>query len=104
MTEWVREVVKVNLDTTDPLQKEFGEHVAFVFNQVLQFIRKEGYTKKALEKIGKLLWRLYLVYMGYKTKSEELSQKQWLAKLAAVAKQLGSALSGGAPIRMLPGA
>lgn len=92
-TEWVRAVVRVNLDVADPMQQEFSIHVSYVFNQIFQTIRKQGLTTEGLTAVGKLLWRLYIVYIQYKTKSKELSQKEWLTQLMLLCKELGSVVN-----------
>ncbi len=77
---------------TDPLQKEFHTHVTYVFNQVINTIRKGGYTAESAQVIGKMIWRLYFVYVEYKSKSKEMSQKEWLAYLMDAVKLLAGAL------------
>lgn len=87
-TEWVRAVAALNLDQNDPLQKEFSVHIAYAFNQVFQAIRKQGLTAEGLTAAGKILWRLYIVYIQYRTKSKELSQKEWLENIMVIIKEL----------------
>jgi hypothetical protein len=66
----------------DDLDREFKKHLVYVFNQVLQNIRREGMTQKALEKVGKLLFRLYWVFQQYKKKKKRYTLPEWVAKVA----------------------
>lgn len=65
--------------------------MVFVFNQVLQRVRKSGWSPETAEKAGKLLWRLYNVYLAYKAKGHEYSAGEWIAKLAGLADELAEA-------------
>ena len=91
-TEWIRAVAAHYLDLKDPLQNEFHQHLSYVFNQIVNKIRTGGYTEQTGQEVGKMLWRLYFVYVEYKSKSKVLSQKEWLAALMAVAKQIGDTI------------
>lgn len=66
----------------------FRKHLTFVFNQILQIVRKEGISKAALEKAGKMLFRLYLVYKAYRRKKKKLTTGEWIKQLDKIAREL----------------
>ena len=70
-----------------PLDKEFAEHMKFVFNQVLQRLRETGWSAETAEKSGKLLWRLYAVYQAYKEKGKTYAAGEWIARLVGLAEE-----------------
>jgi hypothetical protein len=75
----------------DSLDREFKEHLAFVFNQALQNLRKTGWTKETLENVGRLLFRLYQVFQAYKTKKKAYTPKEWVDKLLTLGKDINDA-------------
>lgn len=74
------------------MDEEFKTHLGFVLNQCLQAIRKEGLSQVALERIGKLLFRLYSVFKAYKKKKRRYSLKNWLEQLIEIGKDLKDAV------------
>lgn len=72
----------------DSLDREFGKHLVYVFNQVLQLVRKEGISAETLEKAGKLAWRLYNVYKAYRSMKEKHTPEKWLAGISVIEKAL----------------
>lgn len=74
----------------DELDKEFKEHLVFVFNQVIQALRKTGWSQRTLEEIGKLCLRLYQVFRAYKAKKTTYTAKEWLEKLIGLGKEMGN--------------
>lgn len=75
----------------DELDREFKEHLAFVFNQVLQNLRKTGWTKETLENVGRLLFRLYQVFQAYKTKKKAYTPAEWLDRLLTLGRDFDDA-------------
>ncbi|NIN63169.1 MAG: hypothetical protein GTO63_00315, partial [Anaerolineae bacterium] len=71
----------------DGLDREFKEHLVFVFNQVIQNLRKTGWTKQTLEQVGKLLFRLYAVFKVYKAKKKRYTAQEWLEKVINLGKE-----------------
>jgi hypothetical protein len=67
------------------------QHVKYVTNQVLLQIKRKGFTREALEKSGKLLWRLFRVFQAYNKKQEKLTVK----KVIDIVKQLEKIIGGG---------
>lgn len=74
----------------DDLDREFKEHLTFVFNQCIQALRKTGWSQRTLEEIGKLLLRLYRVFQAYKSKKTTYTPKEWLEKLIGLGKEMGN--------------
>jgi len=77
----------------DALDREFAEHLVYVFNQSVQAVRKTGLTEQSMEKIGKMGLRLYSVFGAYKVKKTEYTPSQWLTKADEIAKELIDGLS-----------
>jgi len=75
VTEAFRVITKGLFHKT-PLDKKFKEHLDFVFNQILQQIRKNGLTAHASEFIGKMLFRLWNVYKAYISKKKEYTPSE----------------------------
>ncbi len=78
----------------DSLDREFQAHLVFVFNQVTQHLRKTGWSKMTLERVGKLLFRLYQVFRAYKAKKIRYTLPQWLERISTIGKDLQNAFSG----------
>ena len=78
----------------DSLDREFKEHLSFVFNQVLQNLRKTGWSNETLENVGKLLFRLYQVFGAYKAKKRTYTAAEWIERLAGLGKEFKSAFHG----------
>lgn len=72
----------------DSLDKEFKEHLVFVFNQALQNLRKEGLSQMAAENIGKMLYRLYMVFGVYKAKKKTYTAAEWIEKLVSIGRDM----------------
>ena len=70
----------------DDLDREFKEHLVFVFNQCLNNLRKDGLSNKSLEATGKLLLRLWSVFQAYKAKKTRYTMAEWLEKLFEIGK------------------
>jgi hypothetical protein len=70
------------------------EHLVFVFNQCIQNLRKTGWTGQTLEKVGKLLFRLWQVFQAYKEKKTRYTMSEWLEKLIGLGKELNGAFHG----------
>jgi hypothetical protein len=79
----------------DALDREFKEHLVFVFNQVLQNLRKTGLTAQTLETVGKLLFRLYNVFQAYKSKKTKYTLSEWVEKLVTLGKEFNNAFATG---------
>jgi hypothetical protein len=77
----------------DDLDREFKEHLVFVFNQVLQNLRKGGLSGAALEATGKMLFRLWQVFQAYKAKKKTYTLAEWLDKLISVGKDFQDAVA-----------
>jgi hypothetical protein len=74
----------------DDLDREFKEHMVFVFNQVAQNIRKTGWSAQTVERAGKLLRRLYLVFIAYKKKKKKYTAGGWLEQLVLLGNEAAS--------------
>lgn len=72
----------------DSLDREFKEHLVFVFNQVIQLIRKGGWSPATVERSGRLLRRLYWVHCEYRRKKQRYTLPEWIEKLALVGKEM----------------
>jgi hypothetical protein len=77
----------------DSLDKEFREHLGFVFNQCLQNLRKTGLSGETLERVGKLLFRLYAVFQAYKAKKTKYTLSEWIEKLVTLGKDFNDAFA-----------
>lgn len=77
------------------MDREFKEHLGFVFNQCLQNLRKTGWTPQTLERVGKLLLRLYTVFQAYKAKKATYTLSEWVEKLVTLGKDFNNAFATG---------
>ena len=71
----------------DSLDAVMQVHVAYVFNQCLQTVRKEGATKEAVEHCGMMVLRLYTVWKAYKAKKQSGEAREWIAKLLEIVEE-----------------
>ena len=83
-TELVRVAAANLLDMNDPQDKEFSEHIAFVCNQILQNIRKEGWSAETYENAGKMLFRLFQVWRRYRSDKTALSPEEWANEIKLI--------------------
>ncbi len=49
------------------------QHVSLVSNRGLMIAKKEGVGKDELTKMGKMLWRLFMVLQAYNHKRKDVS-------------------------------
>tara|TARA_Y100000310_G_scaffold234543_1_gene237548 strand:- start:19 stop:297 length:279 start_codon:yes stop_codon:yes gene_type:complete len=89
-----REVEAVLGRSDDMDDRIFREHLVFVFNQVIQNIRKTGWTKETLVKAGKLLFRLYKVFRAYQEKKKKYTLTGWMDKVIAIGTDINKTFSG----------
>ncbi|HUS89617.1 MAG TPA: hypothetical protein VMW91_09670 [Desulfosporosinus sp.] len=61
------------LDLRRELDNKMFNHVTFVTNRILLMLRDEGATGDVLEKSGKYLWRLFMVFQAYNSKKRDIS-------------------------------
>ena len=73
--------------------RAFREHLVFVFNQTIQNLRKTGWSKKTLKKVGRLLFRLYKVFGAYREKRKKYTPEEWVKKLSEVGAKMDKAFS-----------
>jgi len=83
-TELVRDAVTNSLDMTDPMDKEFRDHVAFVTNQVIQNVRKQGWSEETYENAGKMLFRLFQVWRKYRSDKTSMSPAEWAEEIKLI--------------------
>jgi len=81
---WFKETVETSWRPEDADDKEFQTHLAYVFWQILQWLRYEGLSQNAVEGIGRLLRRLVLVYQAYRAKKQTYTKSEWLAHLLGI--------------------
>lgn len=87
ITELFKSLTEFLRQSREKDDRAFAEHLIFVANRVLQTIRREQWSKKAKERIGKLLLRLFFVYQAYRTRKGETSLLGWLKRLSSVCKE-----------------
>ena len=80
-TELVREAAANALDMNDPLDREFRNHIAFVTNQIIQNVRKQGWSSETYENAGKMLFRLFQVWRKYRNDKTALSPEEWAQEI-----------------------
>ena len=71
------------------MDQEYAEHVTFVFNQLLQFIRKGGITPDKFDALGLLLRRFIEVTTAYSQQRKLYTLQEWIGKLQGVVKETG---------------
>ncbi len=89
-----REVEVVLGGSKDVNDRIFQEHLVFVFNQVIQNIRKTGWTKETLAKVGRLLFRLYKVFRAYQEKKKKYTLTGWMDKILEIGTDINKTFSG----------
>lgn len=87
-TELVREAADHALDMNDPMDREFKEHLSFAANQILQNIRKQGWSDETYENSGKILFRLFQVWRKYRSDKTSLSPEQWAEEIRRIVKAM----------------
>ena len=83
-TEIVRNVAANTLDMKDSLDREFRDNISFVCNQILQNVRKQGWSDETYENAGKMLFRLFQVWRKYRSDKTSLSPEEWAAEMKAI--------------------
>jgi hypothetical protein len=68
----------------DPMDKEFHQHLSFVFNQIMQNVRKAGWSDETYENAGKMLFRLFQVWRKYRSNKHALSPKEWAEEVKLI--------------------
>lgn len=91
---WFKGSVEKAWKPEDDLDREFQLHLAYVFWQIVQWLRYEGLSANAVEGIGRLLRRLFLVYLAYKEKKKRFTRIEWLGQLLGILSDL-KGLTGG---------
>lgn len=71
----------IHLDLSNQLDNDLFNHIAYVSNQSLLILKREGLDSESKVKIGKMLWRLYLVVGAYNKKKEDLTLKSILDEI-----------------------
>lgn len=66
------------LDLKNKLDNDLFNHITYVSNQSLMIAKKEGLDRESLEKIGKMLWRLFMVVQAYNAKRRDASLEEVL--------------------------
>lgn len=77
-------------------EAEIKTHFDFVFNQILQNIRKTGLSPETYENCGKLLYRLYQAWRRYKRMSEGISLEAFIKELKIISEAAEIIFNGGA--------
>lgn len=83
-TELIREAASNVLDMNDPMDKEFHAHIGFVCNQILQNVRKQGWSDETYENAGKMLFRLFQVWRKYRSNKHSLSPQEWAEEVKLI--------------------
>lgn len=79
------------LDLNNKLDNDLFNHIVYVSNQSLMIAKKEGIDNESLEKIGKMLWRLFMVVQAYNAKRRNAS----LEEVTRIIGDFRSVFSGG---------
>jgi len=79
------------LDLNNKLDNDLFNHIVYVSNQSLMIAKKEGIDNESLEKIGKMLWRLFMVVQAYNAKRRNAS----LEEVIRIVGDFRSVFSGG---------
>lgn len=82
---WFKESVETAWQPEDQNDKDFQIQLSYVFWQTMQWLRYEGLTPNAIEGIGRLLRRLFLVYLAYRKKKARYTKIEWLGQLLQIA-------------------
>ena len=67
------------LNLRNKLDNTMFNHVSLVSNSCLMIAKKEGVGKEELTKMGKMLWRLFMVLQAYNHKRRDVSLESALA-------------------------
>jgi len=73
------------------LDREFLEHLTYVFNQV---VATNEWDKATLQKKGKILLRFYNVLSQYRRRKETYSASEWAAKFIELFREAMKVLGG----------
>jgi len=84
VTEFIRSSASKFLDTNDELDAEMLEHITFASNQILQNVRRDGLEKDAIEKCGKILLRLVMVWREYYKNKHGKPLSMWTKEIELI--------------------
>ena len=76
----------------DELDEAFLDQLQFVFNQCVQSLRRTGWTRETLVRVGGLLVRLHTVSEAYKSRKQTYTVSEWIQKLSDVGGELDGIL------------
>jgi hypothetical protein len=83
-TEAFRNMYAKFLNLNDPQDAEFHQALSFATNQIIQNVRKDGWTNDVLIDAGKILFRMFQIYRKYRDNKVELSATEWSAELKTI--------------------
>lgn len=65
------------------------------FNQTIQALRKTGWTRETLVKVGEILTRTYSVFQAYRNQKQKFTAAEWIEKALSFGKELSDAIPSG---------
>ena len=80
----------------DVLDTEIREHAEFVFNQILQNLRRTGWSQETLKNAGQMMLRFWNVLEAYKDMKQSYTLEEWLTRFSAIAEEARKAF--GSPL------
>jgi hypothetical protein len=78
------------------MDTEIREHAEFVFNQILQNLRRTGLSMETLKNSGQLMLRFWNVLEAYKDMRQSYTLEEWMTRFGALAEEARKAW--GSPI------
>jgi hypothetical protein len=97
-TEAFRKVYSKFLDLNDPQDKEFFDCLGFATNQILQNIRKQGWSDETFTDAGKTLFRMFQIYRKYRNNKTSLSAEEWAAEMKTIYELLKVVFQSGVSV------
>ena len=79
------------LDLKRELDNKMFNHVTYVTNRILLMLRDEGVTRDVLERSGKYLWRLFMVFQAYNHKKRDVTFKE----IIGIVEEFKTVFAGG---------
>jgi hypothetical protein len=71
----------------DQLDEEIREHAEFVLNQILQNLRRDGWSADTLKNSGQLMLRFWNVLEAYKDMKQSYTLEEWMTRFSALAEE-----------------
>ena len=93
-TEAFRSLYAQFLNLKDPQDAEFEQALSFATNQIIQNVRKDGWSDETLTDAGKILFRMFQIYRKYRDNKVEMTANEWSLELKTIVDLVQAVFKG----------